>query len=376
MDKVVKIVYFAFSEKYGASHAGFTHSYNIVKALSRYLKVTAFFSSEENLEIKLKNLEIMGVNLPNTKKIIKLNPLKYFSSFLNIKRIVKKADLIHERFHINPIDLLFVGDKYYVLEINDPAMVLYSGIKGILYRYLINLKLNRCDAIITQTKTLANILNKYTKKPVFVISNGVDTKSFRPKIKNTVRKDLHIKNGDIVVIFVGSFMQWHGVHDVLNLAKIFPKVKFLMIGSGPLFNDIKNRSKNIENIILLGPKSNFEIPKFLSAADMAIAPFNTKKFNKLDEYGFWWCPVKLFEYMASGKPVVSYDYYEVRNIIQNGGLLATPGDFDDFVKKFTKLLNSGQLRTQLGIKARKLSLMYDWKCRGGELYKIYNKILE
>ena len=376
MAKVVKIAYFAFSEEYGARHAGFVHSYNIARALSKYLKVTVFFSSLDKLDLNNGGVMTVGITLPSTKNLFRINPLKYFSSFFSILRGVKGSDLVHERFHVNPIDLLFVGNRPYFLEINDPAMVLYSGVKGILYKYLIGLKLIKCRAIITQTETLKKILSVYTNKPIFVDSNGVDTKKFRLKIKNDVRKDLGVKPSDVLVIFVGSFMKWHGVHDVVRLAELFPKVKFLMVGGGPLFYEIKLKTKNLKNIFLVGPKSNDEIPKFLSAADIALAPFSTERFKELDRYGFWWCPVKLFEYMAAGKPIVSYDYSEVRNILKDSGVLAKPGDFEDFAEKFAKILNSKQLRQKLSFKARRLSMKYDWENRGRELYKVYNNILK
>lgn len=375
MKQVVKIAYFAFSEEYGAKHAGFVHSYNIVKALSKFLKVAIFFSSSDELDLSERNIRIFGVTLPSTRNLFKINPIIYISSFFRVIREVKDVDLVHERFHVNPIDLIFLGSKPYVLEINDPAMVLYSGAKGLIYNFLIKIKLRRCKAIITQTQTLKGILSKYTEKPTFVISNGVDTRKFKQDIKSDVRKDLGIKNSDILVIFVGSFMKWHGVHDVVKLAELFPKVKFLMVGGGQLFDEIKLKTKNMKNIFLVGPKSNEEIPKFLSAADIALAPFNTDRFKELDKYGFWWCPVKLFEYIAMGKPVVSYDYSEVRNILKDSGLLAKPGNFDDFVDKFAKLLNSKQLRQKSGNKAKVLSAKYDWKYRGEELYQVYRKLL-
>lgn len=376
MKRLAKISYFAFSEEYGARHAGFVHSYNITKSLSNYLNVAVFFSSSQNLNIKSKNLNIFGVTFPSTRNIFRVNPFCYFLSYFIVKRIVKESYLVHERFHINPIDLIFIGNKPYILEINDPAMVLYSGLRGFLYKRLINIKLKKCTAIITQTETLKNILSKYTNKPIFVVSNGVDTNKFKISFKSEVRKNLDIKDKEVLAIFVGSFMKWHGVHDVVRLAELFPKVKFLMVGGGFLFDDVKLKVKGIKNVFLVGPKPNKEIPGFLAAADIALAPFNTERFKELDEYGFWWCPVKLFEYMAMGKPVVSYDYYEVRSIVKDSGFLAKPGDFGDFVDKFTKLLNSKQLKQRLSIRARSLAVKYDWKYRGEELYKVYNKVIK
>ncbi len=366
----LKVAYFAFSENYGARHAGFTHSYNMIKSLLGMLNIVAFFSSKKRI---VSNLDIYGVLFPSTKTILGVNPLKYFSSYFFVRNSIKDVDLIHERFHINPIELLFVGNKPYILEINDPAMVLHENF---FYKFLINLKLKKCDCIITQTETLKDILSKYTNKPIYIVSNGVDTSLFRPGVKNNIREKFNVKKNEVLAVFVGAFMPWHGVMGVAKLAGKFNNVKFLMIGGGPEFDNVKKISFGVRNLILLGPKSAEEIPKYLAAADICLAPFDTKKFSKLDDYGFWWCPVKLFEYIASGKPVLSYDYYEVKNIIKEGGLLAKAGDFNDFTNKFKELINNKKLRIKLGKNARMISLKYDWKYRAKEVYGVYKKCLK
>jgi glycosyltransferase involved in cell wall biosynthesis len=369
----LKVAYFAFSEHYGENHAGFTHSYNITKNL-KFLceKINVFFSdSEVKLIEEIENVQYFGVVIPTLKKIVNF---KFLKSYFFIKEKIKDADLIHERFHVNPIDLLFISKKKpYVLEINDPAMVLHESS---LYQFLINLKLKRADVIITQTNTLKNILSQYTTKPIFVVSNGVDTKFFSKQPIFNVREQYGIKDNEILVVFVGAFMQWHGVLDVVKLAKIFKNIKFLMVGNGPEFEFVQKRSQGLRNLILTGSKDKDEIPSYLNAADITIAPFNTSKFKKLDKYGFWWCPVKLFEYIAAGKPVLSYNYDEVSNIVQDAGLLAKPGDFKDLVAKLRKLISDYELKLKLSNNAKQLAPKYDWKYRSEETYQIYKEVLK
>lgn len=369
MKATLNIAYLALSEQYGSNHAGFSHTYNITKSLGKYCnRVNVFFLNDEVGFIKKEgNTYYHGIMLPSSKNLFKI--FKFIKSYSYIKKLTKNADLIYERFHVNPIDLLFVKNKKYILEMNDPAMVLYSGIKGKIYRILVNKKIDRANGIITQTITLKNLLNKFTNKRIDVVSNGVDTKLFNPNVKTNIRKEFGIKDSEILVMFSGGFMQWHGVQDVTKLAKDFNEVKFMLVGDGPLFEELENKSKKLKNIILAGSKKYEEIPKYLQAADILIAPFNTERFKHLEEYGFWWCPVKLFEYMAMGKSILSYDYDEIKAILKNGGITAKSGDLKDFENKLEMLINNKKLRIELGKTAKKISLEYTWEERASFLMK-------
>ncbi|MCM8788134.1 MAG: glycosyltransferase [Candidatus Omnitrophica bacterium] len=366
--KTMKIAYFALGETYNSSHAGFVHTYNVVKALSRVAEVKLFIKGEK----QKTDIPVNFVSVPSLSKIE--NPLKYLKSFLKIKREIKKFDIIHERFHINPIDLFFVGKKKYILEINDPAPILYSGFKKKLYLKLIKKKFNRADAIITQTETLKNILSKFYSGKIYVVPNGVDIDFFeKNKNKFDIRKMFGIGKDKIVITFTGSFREWHGVQDIPYIAeKIGEKCKnvvFLLVGSGPLFEEIKN--KKTPNMILTGPLPYVYIPSVLYQSDILIAPFNTKRFTSLEKYGFYWCPVKLFEYMASGRPIVSYDYYEIRKITKGSAILARPNDIDEFIHKLQKLIYNRNLRRKITL-GKKMTENYQWNSRANEVLKIYN----
>ena len=146
----------------------------------------------------------------------------------------------------------------------------------------------------------------------------------------------------------------------------------MLVGSGELFEHIKKIKT--DNMILLGAKPHEEIPKYLALSDILIAPFNDEYFRG---FGFWWNPVKLFEYMAAGKPVVSYNYEEVRKIVRDAGLLAKPGDLEDFIKKLEYLIEDENLRREMGRKGREIAVKeYDWKIRAKQTVEVYKQVLE
>lgn len=372
-----KVAYFALSEVYGGNDAGFVHTHSIVYFLRKAgINVTLFTGAPRKKVCS--DVDVVFVTLPRVSNIFRVSPLRYLRSFIEMWRRVKDADIIHERFHVNPIDLLFLGRKKYVLEVNDPAIELCTGIKRIVYKLLTEIKYDRADAIIVQTETLKDIVAKHTNTAIYVVPNGVDIAKFRPDVPQDARREYGLSDKDVLVTFAGSFREWHGVLDVVEAARRVPDAKFLMVGTGRLFGAVKDALdvKGVDNLILAGAVEYDELPGILAASDVLIAPFSTRGFNAIENYGFFWCPVKLFEYMASGKPVVSYDFPEVRKIVNGCGLLAKPGNLDEFVTNLRVLVRKKDLRVKLGNNALSVARKhYSWNLRTEEIIKLYQVVL-
>lgn len=368
----MKVAYFALGEKYGSKHAGFVHTFNIVKALSNFVDIKLFIKGfDKNPGVKTTFVKLPSYEIEN--------PIRYKGEFAKIKRDINDVDIIHERFHVNPIDLLFISYKKYILEVNDPAPIIHTGLKGKFYNKIIKLKFNRADAIITQTETMKKILSKFYSGKIYVVPNGVDLKFFSEnKNKFDIKKRYKIPDGKIIISFVGAFREWHGVQDIVYIAervtKIHDNAIFILAGHGPLFNEISERKR--DNVILTGPLNHSEIPSLLTQSDILIAPFNVERFESLKKYGFYWCPMKIFEYMASGRSFVSYNFEEIKKITKGSALLARIGDRDQFSEYICKLIENAELRTRLGKKAFELAKKeYSWNDRANQITKIYREIL-
>lgn len=368
---MIKVAYFALGETYGSRHAGFVHTYNIVKALSKLIKIKLFIKYGN----KKTDIPATFVFLPSSEIN---NPIKSLKSYKKMKNEIKKFDIIHERFHINPIDLLFVKNKKYILEVNDPAPIIYSGLKKKVYLKLIKKKFSRANAIITQTETMKKILSKFYNGRIFIIPNGVDMKFFDSNKNNfDIRKRYKIPKNKIVITFVGAFREWHGVQDIPTISERIRKkqrnIVFLLVGNGPLFNEIKNIKD--ENMILTGSLPYSDIPSVLFQSDILIAPFNAKRFKSLERHGFYWCPLKIFEYMASGKPIVSYNFPEIKKITQKSALLAEIGHVDNFIENIEHLIRNEKLCKKIGKESKKLALEYDWGKIAEKTLRAYEEII-
>jgi glycosyltransferase involved in cell wall biosynthesis len=113
-----------------------------------------------------------------------------------------------------------------------------------------------------------------------------------------------------------------------------------------------------------------DIPRYIAAADICVAPFDNNEITRCKS------PLKIVEYMASGKPVVASDVGEVRNMLDGAGLLVEPGRPEAIAKGILELAGDEKLRKTLAAAARqRAETKYNWTCSAGNLEKAYKKIL-
>ena len=191
------------------------------------------------------------------------------------------------------------------------------------------------------------------KQKLEVISNGVDVRKFTiDNSPHEIREKFGIDG--ICVGFVGSFHLWHGVDNLMKIIEDvtakFPQIKFLMVGQGgPMYDTFKQfvRANQLEdNVIFTGYVSMDDMPKYIAAMDIVLAPYPKMKM-------FHYSPVKIYEYMASGKPVIASRIGQIGEIIQDGhnGILCAPGNVAEMEEKLIDLIQDPEKRARIGRKA-------------------------
>jgi starch synthase len=174
------------------------------------------------------------------------------------------------------------------------------------------------------------------------------------------------------MVFLGSFRAWHGVLDVVQAAGLLlasgRDCRFLLIGDGP-------ERPAAERLAAAWP-GHFEftgavaydrVPGLLAGADIGVAPFNTAAHPALRAAGFFWSPLKVYEYMAAGLPVVTADIHPLNQVIRDGqeGALFAEG------AAIARLLDDPGAARALGVRARaRVSERYSWAQHCAELERI------
>ena len=184
---------------------------------------------------------------------------------------------------------------------------------------------------------------------------GADTDRFHPEVAGTV--PFSRTAGDTVVVFVGAFRPWHGAIDLVEAIRELRDrgrrdIKAVLIGEGPELGRVRQAAERTEGVTITGALPHTEIPASLAAADVGVAPFDVAGHAPL-RWEFYWSPLKIFEYMASGLPVVAPRIDRLMRIVRDGreGLLydpAQPGGLAAAIQKLT----SPPLRSELGTAAR------------------------
>ena len=184
---------------------------------------------------------------------------------------------------------------------------------------------------------------------------GADTVRFSPDAKGDL--PFERRPGRILAVFAGAFRAWHGaIHLVDAIRRLRERgcddVDAVLIGDGPEHARVRAAADRIDGVCLPGVVPHENMPACLAAADVGIAPFDVEAHAPLS-LGFYWSPLKLFEYMATGLPVVAPAIDRIRRLVRHGheGVLYDARDPDALAETIDSL-RAAELRRRLGAAAR------------------------
>lgn len=251
-----------------------------------------------------------------------------------------QPDFIYERYALFNFSGVLVARWLkipLILEVNSPLAMEQADLGaqhlGGLARWFERWICNQAAVVITVSTPLRRILVDMgvDEARIVVMSNGVDPQRFhgRREAGEGVRQRYGLQ-GKRVVGFVGWVREWHGIEDLVRGMPQWPDalsdVHLLVIGDGPARADIEAAADACgvrERVHVTGAVAHADIVEHLAAIDVALQPAATSYAS----------PMKIFEYLAMAKPVVSVDQGNTREILDEGGnaLFFPPGDRAAFV---------------------------------------------
>ena len=175
------------------------------------------------------------------------------------------------------------------------------------------------------------------------------------------------------MLFSASFRPWHGLHVLEAAARRLAdreELFFLLAGGTEAGPAPGYRGRR------LGTLAYERMPEVVAAADVGVAPYDTSRLAEL-RLGFFWSPLKIFEYMASGLPTVTIGVPPLDEIVRDGreGLHFREADPASLADTLLRLARDAPLRRRLGAAAReRVTARYSWADHCRQLEAVLERI--
>ena len=187
---------------------------------------------------------------------------------------------------------------------------------------------------------------------VAVVPNGANISRFHPKDRNSSRIAVRLDRNDFIICFVGSLVAWQGIPTLIAAAERLrtriPHLRIVMVGGGPDTDALKAQvwQSSVRDICIFAGEVPYEdVPTIIAASDVCVAPFaRTRKAS----------PIKVFEYLACGKPVVSSDIDDIGDFLKRSraGVVIEPGNAEALANGIEWVYNHPEEALELARRGR------------------------
>jgi len=222
-----------------------------------------------------------------------------------------------------------LGEKLVAYDCADDRMA-FSRVPAWMKTYVDDLYA-RSDVVFVTSESLRKKALEHRKDSVYLISNGVDAGLFTGAREDApIPEDIKALKKPIIGYF-GVIDEWMDTDLIVEMAAAYPDASVVLLG--PVFIGTEGQKKLMSspNIYLPGQKPHDALPGYLKAFDVCIIPF---KVNELTQSVN---PVKLYEYLAGGKNVVSITMAEVEKY---GKIIYIARGHGDFIQKTAEALRN------------------------------------
>ena len=383
--KIACIYYTSLSDCRGGT-AGLKNMLHIFKRSGIKTDLISYFYYSDKFGIEHEKINPLlnstTVHLPShLPKFIKTFSISL--AFIYAWRPSKKCDIIFAYLDVlSAVPAVILGRIF-----GKPVILHYTDedpypIPKIIYKYIVK----NANTVFAISPYLIDKAKGYGGKKVVYLPAFVDTNLFTVGMnaKNKVRRDLRIKDGDIVIGYAGSFRYVEGVSNLLQafkkLSKKYSNIKMVIIGGKKSsLKDDENIPKLVKDfnikdkVTVVPPQPHEQVPNFLSACDILCCPKIDCKINRAAH------PIKVVEYLSMGLPTVCSSVGGITYTIEDGvdGFLVKPGDVKDLEDKLEWIILNPERSKEIGENGRKKAIeKYSYEAIENTIKRAISEIID
>jgi glycosyltransferase involved in cell wall biosynthesis len=298
------------------------------------------------------------------------------------------VDFIYERYTLFAAAGIRLAREFgvpHILEVNAPLAYEQEKTRGMEMKALAAETERRIfrdtDRVIVVSRQLQEFVISCGVPPshIQILPNSVDPLRFaKARSDRSVRTRHHLE-GKRVIGFVGSLKPWHGTETLFEafheLYATAANAHLLIVGDGPGRAHLENYAQTHGlngAVTFTGNVPYDDIPRYIAAMDIAVAPY-------IPSGNFYYSPIKIFEYMAMGKPVVGGRIGQVEEVIADGetGVLFEPGNSTALQAALAQLVSDSPLCRRLGENARAwVETERTWDNNARQVVEIARELIE
>ena len=207
--------------------------------------------------------------------------------------------------------------------------------------------------------------------------NAVDPEKFNiDSTKEVARNLLGLPQDQKIILYAGHLFSWKGVDTLLAAHEFLKENEHIYFIGGSEDDIISFRAKlsqsGAKNVSVVGNKLHSEVPLWYKSADVLVLPNTAKEEASKNETS----PVKLFEYMASGVPIVASDLPSIRNVVNESMVwFFKPDDAGSLAATIHDALEYKEESQNKSSVAKNDVKQYTWNSRIGDISHFIRKII-
>jgi len=237
----------------------------------------------------------------------------------------------------------------------------------------------RIKGVVTNGNLITETFHSLGFPPERVLTahNGFDSEDLEPvRSRREAREALGLDLREHIVFYGGHLQPHKGVDIFVELARQNPDIKFLLAGGTATdlewFRSLMG-PYNLRNLDLLGWKPPAALVNYLYAADILIIPPSSAPFR---DYGRTTYPMKLYGYLAAGRPIVAPDTPDIAEVIKDGetGLLVEPDSPRQTAAAIRRILTDSAFAKHISAAAKEEAQQFTWRRRARRILSFLQEL--